>query len=377
MTEPRRILFALLHCGLHPDDRERAGSFAPLFGAGTQLPDWPSVYGLAAKQGVLAIAFDGLQRLSDEGVIDDARLPDKTLMLQWAYNVDRIENRYRKQRRAMFRLAEFYAGHNIDMLILKGYGLSLCYPVPEHRPCGDIDIWLFGRQREADELLHSERRVEINEDKHHHTVFVTDGVMVENHYDFLNVHSHVSNRDIEHILQSKVRTEEGSVIAGDAGRVMLPSANFSALFLLRHTAGHFAAENIGLRHIADWAMLVERHGAQIDWPWLEGVAREHNMHRFLYSLNAMAVECAGAAADLFVGVGGDEPLSGRILNEILSPEFAEPKPASGFWRRYMFKLRRWWANRWKRRIVYREGLVETFIVQVCSHILKPGRQSGH
>jgi hypothetical protein len=56
---------------------------------------------------------------------------------------------------------------------------------------------------------------------------------------------------------------------------------------------------------------------------------------------------------------------------ILSPEFSEPKPHSGTLRIVAYKFRRWWANRWKHRIVYREGLIKSFITQVYSHIIKP------
>lgn len=89
---------------------------------------------------MLAQAWDGIQFLPE------AVRPSKALRLQWAVNVDRIENTYRRQERAIARLAAFYREHAIPMMLLKGYGLSLFYPVPEHRPCGDIDIWLFGRQ---------------------------------------------------------------------------------------------------------------------------------------------------------------------------------------------------------------------------------------
>ena len=370
MYTSRRILFALLHCGLHPDNRGMMESFAPLFGTDAPVPDWKTIYKLAAKQGVLAIAWDGLLRLCDEGIVDAEHKPDKGLELQWAYNVCAIESRYRKQRRAVFRLAEFYAGHNIDMMILKGYGLSLCYPVPEHRPCGDIDIWLFGRQQEGDDLLRREKGVKINEDKHHHTIFVTDGIMVENHYDFINVYAHMSNHKFEEILQSKVRSGETESIEEGGVKVVLPPVDFNALFLLRHTAGHFAATGIGLRHIVDWAVFVGRYGEQIDWPWLREVAREYNMHIFLNSLNAMAVECTGADASL-LAEDDDKELTARILDDIISSEFGEPERNKGALLKYVLKLRRWWANRWKRRIVYREGLVNTFIVQLYAYMRKP------
>lgn len=41
------------------------------------------------------------------------------------------------------------------MMVLKGYGLGKNYPAPNHRPCGDIDIWNFGRQEEVDALIMS------------------------------------------------------------------------------------------------------------------------------------------------------------------------------------------------------------------------------
>lgn len=45
---------------------------------------------------------------------------------------------------AVASLAGFYNAHGYKMMVLKGYACSLNWPRPEHRPCGDIDIWLFG-----------------------------------------------------------------------------------------------------------------------------------------------------------------------------------------------------------------------------------------
>lgn len=198
------------------------------------------------------------------------------------------------------QLAGFYAQHNIPMMLFKGYGLSLNYPVPQHRPCGDIDIWLCGRQEEADDLLRREKGIAIDEDKHHHTVFHVDGVMVENHYDFLNIHAHRSNRAIERELQRLVQESGETVQIGNAEvHLPPPSANFNGLFLLRHAAAYFAAAEIGLRHVVDWGMFVRRYYARIDWARLEQIARRQNMHRFLYSLNALCVDHLGLPTSYF------------------------------------------------------------------------------
>lgn len=364
----RDILLALVTCGLAASDTDVASRFAPLFGEGADKPDWQSIYKHSSVQGVLAVAWDGLQRLADAGVIADEMMPDPKIAIHWVGNVQIIENTYSRQERAIARLSRFLSEHDIRMMLLKGYGLSLCYPVPEHRPCGDIDIWLYGRQSDADRLLR-EKGVKIDEDKHHHTVFFIGRVMVENHFDFLNVHSHSSNRGLEQILQTKAAASSETVEV-DGSRVELPPADFNALFLLRHAAGHYAAENIGLRHIVDWAVFVRHYGASVDWQWLESVAREYNMHRFLHCLNVLAVECTGIDEKLFPLYEHDE-LEERVLNDILDPEFKGVRPASGFLKLNIYRLRRWWANRWKHQLVYREGLIKTFIVQLHSHLIKP------
>lgn len=332
--------------------------------------DWLKVYMLASSQGVLPLCWDGLQRLIACGNLSSERQPDKMLRLRWCYNVEQDKLRYCKQLQALGRLATFYASHGIPMMVLKGYGLSLCYPRPDHRPYGDIDIWLYGEQRRADALLQSEKGVRISEEEHHHTTFDVGGVHVENHYDFLNVHAHWSNRAIEKRLQELAR-QPGETVTIDGQPINLPSADFNALFLLRHAASHFAAERIGLRHVADWAMFVRKYHEQIDWPSLERIAREQNMHRFLHCLNALSIDYLGIAPDFFPPFERDAELERRVLAEILHPEFDRPAPKGSFVKVLDYKFRRWWANRWKHRIVYREGLLPTFCMQFYAHLLKP------
>lgn len=341
-------------------------------GPAAEPADWSAVYRLAASQGVLAIAWDGLQRLIGKGHLPADRQPDRALRLRWAYNVAQIEKRYARQRDALVKLADLYGSNGISTMLLKGYGLSLLYPRPAHRPCGDIDIWLFGKQAEADQALRRNCGIVVDEGEHHHTVFTFDGVPVENHYDFLNVHAHLSNRGIERRLKRLAAAPEQCEAIGVDGRILyLPSADFHALFLLRHAAAHFAAAEIGLRHVVDWALFVGSCSGRIDWPVLERIARVQNMTRFLHCLNAIAIDCLGLDSRLVPSFGRDEALERRVLNEIIHPEFDAAAPKGGIVGVLCFKFRRWWANRWKHRIVYRESLVETFFVQLRSHLMKP------
>ena len=165
----------------------------------------------------------------------------------------RVEQKYARQKSVIAKLARFFAEYSVKMMILKGYGLSLNYPVPNHRPCSDVDIWLFeehktadgnikrcSAQQKADDLLREQLNISIDGDKHHHTVFYLDGVMVENHYDFLNIHAHLSNRIIEQRLQQLTAQPMEQIAVGET-TVYIPSPDFHALFLLRHSASHFVA----------------------------------------------------------------------------------------------------------------------------------------
>lgn len=114
----------------------------------------------------------------------------------WIGMATQMESIYAQQKKSMMTLAAWYKQHGISMMVLKGYGLSLNYPVPNHRPSGDIDIYLFGEQERADKQLQEELGIKVDK-SHHHTVFCFQEETVENHYDFLNIHLRRSNVSIE------------------------------------------------------------------------------------------------------------------------------------------------------------------------------------
>lgn len=358
MTD-NELLIQTIRCGL---------GISPMLN-GLQRPNWANIFQVASKQGVAAIAWDGIQRLLDDGLLTPEQMPNKALKLQWALLAEQTETRYAKQRKTIVKLADLYAENGIKMLILKGYGLSLMYPVPQHRRCSDVDIWLFGEQQHADEIVRKSLGINIDEGRHHHTVFYVDGVMIENHYDFLNIHSHRSNRDIEARL--KVLAAEPESFEVEGRTIYRPNTNCHALFLLRHAASHFAAVGIVLRHIIDWAMFVKHNHQAIDWPWLREVCRVHNMELFLDAINGLAMELCDINPTYFANTTRRPDIERRILGDMLSPEFTTPPPQSGLMHIVAYKFRRWWANRWKHRIVYRDGLLRSFITQMFSHLAKP------
>lgn len=72
---------------------------------------WQKIYKVATSQGVLAIAWDGLEQLIAEGLIPQERQPPLQLKIQWAYNVEQIEKRSAEQVRVLSELTAFYHKH--------------------------------------------------------------------------------------------------------------------------------------------------------------------------------------------------------------------------------------------------------------------------
>ena len=254
-------------------------------------------------------------------------------------------------------------------MVLKGYACGLNWPKPEHRPCGDIDIWQFGKQKEVDALMLKEKGLKIDTSHHHHTVYEWKEFTVENHYDFLNVHHHKSNVELEAILKD-FGQDESYYIELYGEKVYLPSPNLHALFLLRHSMSNFASTGFQLRQLVDWGFFVEKHGEEVDWTWLISVLDKYGMRQLFQLFNAICVEDLGFDASIFPTIQFLPSLKDRVFDEILSPEFSEEEKG-GLIRRALFKYRRWRANAWKHELCFNESMWSAFWSGVKSHLLKP------
>ena len=254
-------------------------------------------------------------------------------------------------------------------MLLKGYACCLDWPKPDHRPVGDIDIWLFGKQAEADALLKGEKGIKINNSHHHHSVFYWGDFMVENHYDFINVHHHKSNVELEAIFKELGQDDTHSVeVFGET--VYLPSPNLHALFLLRHTMNHFATTKMTLRQLLDWAFFVKKHHDALDWNWLEEKLDYFGMMPLYDILNAICVDDLGFSPQLFPRIQFSPYLKDKVKNDILDPKTLGKTP-SWFLPRVVFKYRRWKANSWKHKLCYKESMLSAFWSGIKSHLLKP------
>ena len=92
MNVNAKILVGLTRAGLGGEGE---------WSSGIGKVEWAEVIKLAAVQGVLAIAWDGLQKLIAEGKIPAEQQLSRDQMLRWLANIDSIEKSYARQKAAI------------------------------------------------------------------------------------------------------------------------------------------------------------------------------------------------------------------------------------------------------------------------------------
>ena len=331
--------------------------------------DWVKLKALANRQGLSAVVLDGIDRLNTNSSNSTNTLP-VAMKLEWIGEVlQNYEQRYRQYQNAISSLAGFYNQHGFKMMVLKGYACSLDWPMPEHRPCGDMDIWQFGDQKEADVTIASEKGVKVDDSHHHHTVFEGQGFTVENHYDFINVYQHKSHKELEMVFKD-LGKDDTHYVEVDGERVYLPSPNLHALFLIKHNLLHFVSGEMTFRQLLDWTFFVKKHKSEIDWEWLNKQLETYGMKEMFNIINAICVGELGFAVDLFPTVQFDPNLKDRIVRDMFNPEFSEEIP-HGLLKRFAWRYRHWKVTEWKHDLCFTDSMWSSFWSGVWGHLLKP------
>ena len=326
--------------------------------------DWSAVRALAEQQGLYAVTLDGIEKLPSN------LRPPQDVLLEWIGEVlQGYEHIYEEYCNTIGELAGFYNNHGYKMMVLKGYACSLDWPKPSHRPCGDIDIWQFGKQKGADALIARDLGIEVDNSHHHHTVFNWHNFAVENHYDFINVYHHKSHTKLEKVFKELASDDTHFVELHDE-KVYLPSSNLHALFLLKHTMLHFVSGGISIRQLLDWGFFVERHTKEIDWGWLEKTLEGYGMMPLYQLFNAICVEDLGFSSQLFPSVQFNPSLKDRVLAEIITPDRVSYNELSAI-PRLINRFQRWKGSAWKHELCYKESMWSSFWYGVWGHLLKP------
>ena len=166
----------------------------------------------------------------------------------------------------------------VEPVLLKGQGLSLNYPVPQLRQCGDIDLYVGvdGYEKAYEALLPIVTEIDSREQarketKHFHAKVGV--VYVEVHRYASVLHSPRANRIYQRYELEGLNSDLVPVSFGEV-TVNTPSPDFNIYYIFHHLWHHFLTSGVGFRHFCDLALLLHARCGSIDLAYLERILND-------------------------------------------------------------------------------------------------------
>lgn len=268
--------------------------------------NWEQFYRLAQKQGVVAILFEVLREIPQE------MAPPRTIMLKWIAQALSIEEQMRKKEAIASELAERLAARGIRTMVLKGLAYASYYPNPYHRESGDLDCYLMGKKAEGDQAVVAMGGM-MEEAGYKHSHLRYKGLTIENHQFLTSFDNTKLGIRTERLLQGLIA--ESSRPIGNT-RLLTPSPDFTALFLIKHAQRHFIKEGIRIRHLLDWAFFIKAESQNVNWDKVIPIMKECRILEFAKVMTRLCIEQLGMKIDI-EGLSSPSKMSNVVLADIL------------------------------------------------------------
>ena len=283
MTNEQLAFLHLLRVGLW-GDREQDALVAVIEKGGFS---WQAVIDLAIEQASLGVMTDGMVRLPR------ALRPAKNFYFNVIAQTSDIEKENKKMNSFAPVLMGKLKEKGIRSLLLKGQGVALCYPQPLHRMSGDIDLLISDDEQfyRGCQLM---KRISTSwdwDEKSSHAEFDAMGFVVELHgkYGFTICPNMTKNlRTWNDKRENGFRQREG---------MLLPSAQFDAIFIFSHMLNHFMTGGVGLRQVSDWMMHLYAYHQDIDREMLREDLELLGLMKFWKVFAGMAVKLLAFPAE--------------------------------------------------------------------------------
>lgn len=333
-------LFALLQLGLGLSEvgEDNLSNFIML-----SASKWTHIINLARKQGVLGIVLDGVEQLEHLPIGATKGLP-MSLKLELIGEVLQIEQRNQHQREVMKDLAEKWTQRGCHVMVMKGQTNGTFYPKPEHRSPGDIDCYLFENYAIGNDIARL-AGAKVDESWYKHSVINYKGETFENHQFFVHTRDGKRGKRLERELEDTLKVDT-SFFLSLTSAIMMPPAQWNAMFLTYHACAHFISEGLRLKQIVDWAMFLKLHQKDIDWYEFYFFCERFHLKRFADAMTAIAVKYLGIKMKT-AGVVCESPYADVILrNSLYEEDYVFGSGKSNWYNRFHL-IRNMFHYRWK------------------------------
>ena len=318
-----------------------------------QLPElsvgeWEKLLSIASMHGVLPVVmqlFEG-RKVENQDV--------RKVILKWYVIAQGNRQHYQIRIQTIGELAEMFAEEGMDMMVFKGAALAQLYPTPEWRVFSDIDFYLYGEWKKGVEVM--ERHGIKNRPFYHHNTEATlHGVLLENHYDFVERLNHrlnlVLDDELKKMAQEEGRSMKATFLNNHVENVYVMTPTMNAVFLMRHMSAHFVSESIPLRMLNDWILFLKYHAKDVDWNRVTSLYEQSGMKEFVgIIMELIRQHYQIAFPDVPITPVANEHTD-KVWESIVFPPDTNPHKKNSI-HYFIYETKSFLGNRWKHKIVY-------------------------
>lgn len=227
--------------------------------------EWEEMFGLAKKQALLGLAFEGVKKLPKE------QWPQGDIVLKWTMATELVKRQNLQTTNVCLRLNDIFAKVGFETCILKGQANHVYYDrlidgvsLGMMRVCGDVDAWIWPKEK----ILHpvksiidycQRKNILISLCHLHAEVKPIGGVPVEIHFrpSFLN--APWRNRNFQRVFKDAVFD---NAKIDDVGVVKKLRVDYDLIFQMNHIYRHLLDEGVGLRQVFDFYVLLKDYNKE-------------------------------------------------------------------------------------------------------------------
>lgn len=259
--------------------------------------DWDEILALSDQQTVTGIVTDAIALLPQD------KRPPKSIYFSMLKRTDELEKENKEMYQTIPSMVGYLSEKGVQVILLKGQGIGLCYKNPYRRTSGDVDFFTGLKDDDYEKAKYAFKELGIKvveEDlQKKHIEYIVDGIKVELHGNIRFTISKQFDRRFESWMQNCFKSEEFVVKkAGGTNLIFLPPYRFDAVFIFAHALNHYMTSGLGLRQLCDWMCYFAKNKEKINTDKLEKDLEYLGLTKFWKHFASVAVGKMGVNKEL-------------------------------------------------------------------------------
>lgn len=284
--------------------------------------DLDKVMKIASAHGLMAIAFDGLEKALNCNPQRRNEIAEKLLMQCYGQCVWQ-KSLFKKNWHAATKLSELLAQEDIEAVVLKGHSIAQYYPNPKLRYSCDLDLYIGVKDWEHACNILKVNSISLVTEVYKEVEFTFEGVYVELHRYITPVRGNKTLLQFERYLRDILKESPKAYFGGT--RLLCPPLMFIVMLYIEHALGDLLHGKLTLKHIVDWIVLRKQ---EIDCVEIKTKCKEFGFERFLKLIDSLADVVEGKVEEESL-----QPSDRKVLESMFYIPTVSKKNESWFARR--------------------------------------------